>query len=145
MLVRLVYASRASEAISDELLDAILDTSRSKNPEHGVTGILCVCPEQSVFLQALEGSRVEVNNLYNNIVADPRHEEVTLLSYHEIEQRRFASWRMGRVDIRKINPAMILRYSERPVLDPFSMTAHGAMAFLEELADTAAIGSRERS
>ena len=57
---------------------------------------------------------------------------------------RFSSWRMGKVDLRKVNPGTILRFSETTKLDPFSMTAYGALAFLEELANTAAIGSGER-
>ena len=69
--------------------------------------------------------------------------DVALLQYSEIQERRFASWRMGSVDLKRINRSTILRFSERPELDPFSMTGAGAMALLEELADTAAIVSRD--
>lgn len=144
MLVRLLYASRAVQGMDKAMLDAIVDRSQSSNPEHGITGILCAYPEGGLFLQALEGGREEVNALYNNIVRDPRHENVTLLRYEDIEERRFSSWRMGRVDLKSVNPGVILRFSRTAKLDPFSMTAVGAHAFLEELASTAAIGSRER-
>ena len=144
MLVRLLYASRCSDTIDDELLDSVLHQSRTSNAEHGITGILCVHPEGGVFLQALEGARDEVNALYNNIVRDPRHEDVTLLGYQEIEERAFASWRMGRVDLKKINPGLVLRFSRTADLDPFTMSARAALSFLEELANTAAIGSGDR-
>lgn len=143
MLVRLVYASRAVEKIDDALVRAIVEASQACNPEHGITGILCTQPEQDVFVQVIEGARSAVNTLYNNIVRDPRHRDVMLLQYEEIEQRRFASWRMGSVDLKRINLSTILRYSLRPVLDPYSMTGRGALALLEELVETAAIVSRD--
>lgn len=144
MLVRLLYASRAAEGIDDAMLRAIFDRSGTRNPEHGITGILCVYQEGGLFLQALEGGRDEVNSLYNNLVCDPRHRDVTMICYEEIEERRFSSWRMGKVDLKTVNPGMVLRFSRTAKLDPFSMNARGALAFLEELASTAAIGGHDR-
>lgn len=142
MLVRLLYASRASKTIDDALLRSILQSSEARNCAHGITGVLCTYPDGGVFLQALEGARFEVNTVYTNIVRDGRHQDVTLLHYAEIEERRFASWRMGTVDLKRINASTILRFSEKAVLDPFSMSGAGALALLEELAATAAISSR---
>jgi hypothetical protein len=98
-----------------------------------------------VFLQMLEGGRDAVNALYANIVRDPRHRDVTLLDYAEITERRYASWRMGRVNLNRVNQGSILRFSESPALDPFSMTGPTALALLEELTSTAAIVSDEGS
>ena len=142
MLVRLLYASRASETIDDALLDSILTGSEVRNREHGITGVLCTYPDGGVFLQALEGGREVVNTLYGNLVRDPRHRDVTLLHYETIEERRFASWRMGSVDLKRINVSTILRFSEKPVLDPFAMTGSAALALLEELVTTASITTR---
>jgi hypothetical protein len=80
-----------------------------------------------------------VNRLYANIVRDRRHIDVTLLDFAEIEERRFAGWRMGTVDLNKVNRSSILRYSEKGELDPFSMSGRRALALLEELASSAAI------
>lgn len=143
MLVRLLYASRAVDAIDDALLHAIVERSRANNLEHGITGILCVYPDGGIFLQVLEGARHEVNALYGNLVRDRRHVDVTILDYAEIEERHFSAWRMGCVDLKKVNLSTILRYSEKAVLDPFSMTGAGALALLEELSKTAAIVSRD--
>ena len=82
MLVRCLYASRASSPITQALLDAICETSRRNNPPQGITGLLCV--SEDVFIQVLEGGRDEVCALYNTIVGDKRHEGVRLLSYEEI-------------------------------------------------------------
>jgi len=141
MLVRLVYASRAAGAIDDALIRSILASSELHNPEHGITGLLCTQPGENVFLQVIEGSRRAVNDLYGAIVRDPRHTEVTLLHYAEVQERRFASWKMGSVDLKKVNLSTILRYSERPVLNPFAMSGEAALALLQELAATAAIVS----
>jgi hypothetical protein len=143
VLVRLVYASRAAGPIDDTLVKAIVEASAARNLGQGITGVLCTQPGRDVFLQVLEGARQDVNALYTSIVRDPRHREVTLLSYEEIEQRRFSSWRMGSVDLKRINLDTILRYSERPVLEPFAMTGKAALALLDELVKTAAISSRD--
>ena len=143
MLVRLLYASRATGGIDDALLGSIVESSRANNLEHGITGILCVYPEGGVFVQVLEGARPVVNRLYGNLVRDGRHADITLLEYSEIEERLFPAWRMGCVDLKKVNLSTILRYSEKAVLDPYTMTGKGALALLEELSKTAAIVSRD--
>jgi hypothetical protein len=142
MLVRLLYASRSAHAIGAELIDEIVNRSQAHNPEHGITGVLCAYEQGDVFMQVLEGGREEVNRLYNNLQRDPRHRDVTLLDYAEIVARRFAGWRMGRVDLNRINTSTLLKYSERPRLDPFTMSGPVALALLEELISTAAIVSR---
>ena len=145
MLVRLLYASRATNPIDDTLVQSIIDRSQRYNLEHGITGILCTYAQGNVFLQALEGGRAEVNTLYAEILRDARHHDVTLLDYAEITERRFAGWRMGCVNLNRVNVGIVLRYSERPSLDPFSMTGSAALALLDELVSTGSIVSREGS
>jgi hypothetical protein len=145
MLVRLLYASRSASEIDEPLIASILDHSRKYNQEHGITGILCAYTPGNVFLQLLEGGRGAVNALYANIVRDPRHSDVTLLDCAEITERRFASWRMGRVNLSRVNQGTILRFSESTVLDPFTMSGPTALALLDELTSTAAIVSGEGS
>lgn len=145
MLIRLLYASRSASEIDETLIASILDHSRKYNQEHGITGILCAYTPGNVFLQLLEGGRGAVNALYANIVRDPRHSDVTLLDCAEITERRFASWRMGRVNLNRVNQGTILRFSESTVLDPFTMSGPTALALLDELTSTAAIVSGEGS
>ena len=143
MLVRLLYASRSEREIDDALVASILERSQKYNLEHGITGILCTYSQGNVFLQVLEGGRAAVNTLYGAIVRDPRHRDVTLLDYAEIAERRFAGWRMGSVSLNRVNVGTILRFSESPVLDPFSMSGPASLALLEELTSTAAIVGRD--
>ena len=138
MLVRLIYASRSTSPISESVIVSILEQSRRNNPAIGVTGVLCVC-HGNVFMQALEGGRREVNDLYAKVLADERHVDVMLLDYAEILERRFAGWRMGRVDLDRLNPGVVLKYSERPQIDPFSISGKVALTLLEELISTASI------
>jgi hypothetical protein len=137
MLVRLMYASRAVPAIDQEELVAILRKSKSNNPGLGVTGVLCF--SEGIFLQVLEGGRSGVNKLYNKIASDSRHTDVELLCYEEIGERKFAGWSMGQVNMSRMNPALLLKYSERPTLDPFAVSGHVSMALFQELMATASI------
>ena len=137
MLVRLVYASRAASVVTQDQLTTILRQSKAKNPAMGVTGVLCF--SEGIFLQALEGGRSAVNQLYARIVADPRHQQVELLCYEEISERRFGSWSMGQVNLARLNPALLLKYSEKPVLDPFGLSGRVSVALFEELMATASI------
>ena len=84
MLVRLLYASRATGQIDEALVASILEKAHAYNAAHGLTGILCTSSEGNVFLQVLEGGRPAVNELYGRILRDPRHQDVILLDYAEI-------------------------------------------------------------
>jgi len=137
MLVRLMYASRAVPAVDQEELISILRKSKHDNPTHGITGVLCF--SEGIFLQVLEGGRSAVNRLYNRIVSDSRHTEVVLLSYEEIGERRFAGWSMGQVNMARLNPALLLKYSERATLDPYAVSGKVSMALFEELVATASV------
>ena len=139
MLVRLMYTSRAVSPVDQEELSAILRQSKATNPARGITGVLCCCNTGGVFIQVLEGGRAAVNRLYNRIVADPRHTDVTLLTYEEIAERRFAGWSMGQVHMSRLNPALLLKYSETATLDPYAVSGAATAALFEEMIATAAI------
>ena len=139
MLVRLMYASRVADGVDAEGLVAILRKSKSNNTALGITGVLCACLNQRIFMQVLEGGRTPVNRLYNRIVADARHTDVELMSYEEIGERRFAGWSMGQVNMSRLNPALLLKYSESAVLDPYSVSGAVSMALFDELVSTASI------
>ncbi len=139
MLVRLLYASRAVDA-SAEAIESILAQSRQHNPATGITGILCY--GGGVFLQAIEGGRSQVSELFSHIMADKRHRDVVLLHYEEIQERRFGGWSMGQVNISKTNHALLLKYSETAELDPYSVSGQVSLALLEDLMATAAICGR---
>jgi hypothetical protein len=137
MLVRLIYASRATSAITAESLGPILKTSRQTNSAAGITGVLVF--SDGVFMQLLEGGRGAVSALYNRISRDERHHDVVLLSYDEVPERRFAGWSMGQANLSRLNPGILLKYSERPVLDPYALSSSATLALFDELVATAVI------
>jgi len=137
MLVRLMYASRAAEPVKPETVNAILKKSTVNNPSAGVTGVLCFSGD--IFMQVLEGGRSQVSALYNRIAQDPRHRDVVLLSYDEIDERSFAGWSMGQVNMGRLNPAMLLKYSETAVLNPYAVSGKVSQALFDELVATASV------
>ncbi len=137
MLVRLMYASRAAQSVAHDELVSILRKSKANNPPLGVTGVLCF--SSGIFLQVLEGGRSKVSALYNRIAADPRHHDVCLLSFEEIGARRFEGWAMGQVNLHRLNPAQVIKYSETTALDPFSLPGSASMELFNELVASAAV------
>jgi hypothetical protein len=140
MLVRLLYASRAAAPVTQEIIESILAQSRAQNPALGITGVLCYGGD--VYMQALEGGRDAVNALYMKIVRDTRHRQVVLLHYAEVPERHFSGWTMGQVNLSRVNPSLLLKYSDKPVLDPFSVSGRASLALFEELVATAQIIGR---
>jgi hypothetical protein len=139
MLVRLLYCSRAVDT-SAAAIESILAQSRQHNPVTGITGILCY--GDGIFLQCIEGGRMQVSELFGDIQRDPRHKDVALLSFEEILERRFGGWAMGQVNVSKLNHAVLLKYSEKPELDPYLIPGKVSLSLLEDLAATAAICGR---
>ena len=137
MLVRLMYASRAVDSVNQNELVTILRQSTANNPGVGVTGVLCFAA--GIFLQVLEGGRSQVSALYNKIARDPRHHDVVLLSFEEVDERSFAGWSMGRANLSRLNPALVMKYSETATLDPYSVSGKVSMAMFNEMVDSAAI------
>ena len=139
MLVRLLFASRAVDA-SPAAIESIVASARQHNHDAGVTGIFVY--GDGVFMQALEGGRAAVNALYATILRDARHQDVTLLHYEEITERRFGGWTMGLVNVDRVNSGVLLKYAERAELNPYAVSGRMSLALIEELAATASIAAR---
>jgi Sensors of blue-light using FAD len=139
MLVRLLYCSRAVDT-GAEAIESILVQARQHNALIGITGILCY--GDGIFLQCIEGGRMHVSELFGTIQNDARHKDVALLHYEEISERRFSGWSMGQVNVSKLNQSILLKYSEKPELDPYAVSGKVSLSLLEDLAATAAICGR---
>lgn len=142
--VRLLYASVAAPTLSNADLAAIGATSVRNNTVHGITGFLCF--SDRAFLQVLEGTGQAVNRLYRTLLGDPRHSDVQLLSYAEIDSRFFGSWSMNAVNWDETTPAprrsFVLREFGMATFTPSSLTANRALSFLEVLAESERRGER---
>ncbi len=140
MLVRLLYASRVAGEAQCDLIQSIMQASHANNPRLGITGILC--HSDRLFMQVLEGGRDKVNALYAKLLHDARHTDVMLLHYEEINERKYAGWTMGHVNLAKVNPSILLRFSDLPGLDPHAMSGRNSLALIDDLIAAAAIIGR---
>jgi hypothetical protein len=93
MIFELVYCSIAQPGLTLEAINEILETARSFNDEHNITG--CLIYHDGEFLQILEGDQSIVMELYGRIEEDERHTNVSLLSTEEKEKRSFPNWSMA--------------------------------------------------
>jgi len=121
MLVRLMYASRATEAVRPETLVAILRKSTHNNALCGVTGVLCF--SDNIFVQVLEGGRLPVSKLVQPDRPGPAPHRRGPAQLRGIDERSFAGWSMGQVNMGRLNPALLLKYPKRPTLDPYAVSA----------------------
>jgi hypothetical protein len=95
---RLIYASTATaDVVSNETLNDLADKAAKANTERHITGLLILSGNR--FLQVLEGPHRHVNALYRNIVRDPRHHDVELVSFEPVDTAYFDDWSMRLVDL----------------------------------------------
>ncbi|MEN9848516.1 MAG: hypothetical protein RL368_1256 [Pseudomonadota bacterium] len=129
-LSMLCYASTATEKCSAIEIGLIIDTSHHNNARLQVTGALFF--GNNYFLQFLEGSRHNLNLLYNKIVRDERHTNMQVLELREIGSRCFPEWSMKYVRspsvAAKIYREAGLKEFNPYLLDSFALNAM-ALAF----------------
>ena len=139
MLIRLVYASTAQDGVDLNEFKRILLQAQTNNHRRDLTGMLAF--NSKIFLQALEGSRDQVNDLYARLMRDPRHNTVTLLNYKEIEERHWSNWSMGFAAPNADNRALFLKYSQESTFNPYGMKAEATEKMLMDLARTTIVMS----
>jgi hypothetical protein len=128
MLIRLLYISRATGAITTTVTSSILESARVHNRVAGITGILC--QGQGLFIQILEGERASVNRLYGILIKDKRHQDVELVSIEEIQTRKFPDWSMAHVIISESDPIIQMKH---PEFDPFTASGKQLMSLVDDL------------
>lgn len=72
---------------------AILAQSHRNNTAAGVTGLLYT--DGTRFLQVLEGEHEQVQETFERIRRDPRHQAVVILSDRIVADREFGGWSMA--------------------------------------------------
>jgi Sensors of blue-light using FAD len=134
MIYRLIYVSTALDSVDLNEFKRILATAQTNNGARDLTGMLAF--NSKVFLQALEGSREAINDLYAKLVRDPRHFNLMLLKYAPIEQRHWSNWSMGFAAPNADNRALFLKYSNQSTFNPYGMLGENAEKLLMELSST---------
>ena len=90
-LKHVIYTSRPT-FFDIEILDNILNTSRTNNTKWDITGNLIF--HSDLFLQLLEGPPDAIDSLYQDILLDNRHTDIFKLRDEITQRRLFASWTM---------------------------------------------------
>ncbi len=96
-LVSLVYFSRAARPLSANALHHLLRTSRERNTQRGITGMLLY--SNGNFLQVIEGTDSSITELMAKVGKDLRHHSLSRLAVRPIEKREFSEWSMAFCDV----------------------------------------------
>ena len=128
MLIRLIYVSKVVDAQSNTLTDSILRKAHVWNTQNDITGVLC--EGQGVFLQALEGERAKVTQLYARIFADPRHTDLQLIHCESITERHYPDWSMAYVRLSDVDPQTKIDW---PEFNPYSASGALVITRISEL------------
>jgi hypothetical protein len=75
-----------------DVINSIRNISSAKNSKHGITGMLVYSNE--VFIQILEGMKMNVDITYKIIESDDRHQNIKVLFEQDINERCFPDWAM---------------------------------------------------
>jgi FAD-dependent sensor of blue light len=92
-LIHCIYASRATVALDEAAIQALLERARERNESRGITGILLLI--DGSFFQVLEGDPAAVDETFEAIARDSRHDRVTQIIREPIARRSFGDWSMG--------------------------------------------------
>jgi hypothetical protein len=105
-LCNLVYCSRATAGVGEDEVARIVATARQRNPVLGITGLLVF--GSGVFFQWLEGPSDNVARLMAMLCADPRHDDIVVLTEtDEVHERVFPDWDMERVTSEHIREVLL--------------------------------------
>lgn len=104
-MVELIYMSQAYHDFSDDDLHELLVVARENNRMNNITGML-LYDRLGTFIQAIEGERDDIDQLFDRIASDPRHGEIEKLSYKEIDVRSFSEWQMAFDSFEEVNIAL---------------------------------------
>jgi len=134
MLTRLIYISRSVGPQTTTVTTQILETARSYNKAHNLTGVLC--QGKGLYMQVLEGERSIVNGLYRRIVADNRHSQAEIVHFGEVKSRQFKDWAMALVNLSIDDPMVAMKH---PEFDPYSANSTAIIGLITELLSSSSV------
>jgi hypothetical protein len=130
-LFRLVYASRAVLPVLSRFevtVQEILAVAQPNNARMGVTGLLLA--HQGWFVQALEGPRRNISQVFGVIGRDLRHAQLELMSGAPAGERLFGRWSMCAHAISPAAAPILRTLDLTGDFDPFRMDGDKALALL---------------
>lgn len=97
-MYELLYISLATEVLSEDDLNGLVQNAQKFNAGIDVTGLLAFDEGSGSFFQILEGQKDQVLGIYSKIKTDSRHKDVRVLQEDKRDDRRFPDWSMELVD-----------------------------------------------
>lgn len=110
-LYRAIYKSRCKGKANWDLVESILASSSKNNPANRLTGVLVAT--ETHFLQVLEGEFEPINETMEKISRDTRHEKIQLISFTEMQKRRFGDWAMHGIGLFELNSELTAELCEK--------------------------------
>lgn len=92
--------------MSDVDVQTLLEAARRKNFMSEITGMLLMI--EGSFFQVLEGEEAAVDEIYEEISADPRHDRVTRIIREPIAGRSFGDWTMGFASVARADASQLV-------------------------------------
>lgn len=90
---QLAYCSILKDAMGQPEIDALVAHAQANNAKHEITGLMMI--DQGLIVQWIEGRRSVVRNLWDNLLADPRHYCVVELLHRDFQDHRmYPDWSM---------------------------------------------------
>lgn len=93
---RLIYLSTSQIGDDPGEIDRIVECSRIRNEQAGITGMLWF--NGTNFAQVLEGCHDVVDETLHRIRIDVRHTDFRLIADRDVTTRMFSNWAMRRAD-----------------------------------------------
>lgn len=127
MLSRLIYYSKNHKTIGLDEIRNIYSKAQTDNSAIGITGMLF--HNENYFFQVLEGERQKISSLYNKILSDSRHKDVTIVSMEDINVRCYGKWSMLYINEANIENEELLRFFPEKSFSPQNMTSENLKSF----------------
>ncbi len=124
-LFHLGYVSTETGDMGTQGMVDLMAEARRINTQRDITGLLL--HRERSFYQVLEGTEAEVKRTFASIEKDDRHTGVDVLFEGEVEEREFADWRMGFLNLDGVELETLQGYSD------FLSREDNAKEFLENL------------
>ena len=98
MIKRIHYISSFAQNMSDDEIEVLASQAAKKNVENDITGVLMA--QGGIFFQIIEGPEENIDDLFKNIMRDPRHEKVITLGVQVGDLKRlFPNWGMKEINL----------------------------------------------
>lgn len=124
-IFHLGYVSTETGDLSTQDMIDLMTLARRINTERDITGLLL--HREKSFYQVLEGAEAQVRQTFDSIERDERHTAVDILFEGVTEEREFADWRMGFLNLDGVDLGTLQGYSD------FLNEEDNARDFLENL------------